>query len=38
MVTGTGIVVVAVTVIFAVIFGLLALAETHSRDFPPSKG
>ena len=33
MLTGTAISVVMVTAIFAVIFGLLALAEIHSRDF-----
>lgn len=33
MLMGTGIAVVMVTVIFAVVFGLLALAEIHSRDF-----
>ena len=33
MLTGTGIVVVVITVTFAVIFGLLALMEIHSRDF-----
>jgi hypothetical protein len=33
MLTATGIVVVAVTVIFAVIVGILAWAEIHSRDF-----